>query len=583
MADFNPDDFLAKYGSKSSPEPIMPKPNKGFDPDEFLAKYAEPEPQKSDWDLSLKGLGRGAIKALPMAGGLLGGFAGTALGPLGAVGGAGLGAAGGEALKQGLEQQFGLEESPGLKKNLEDIGYQGLLGSTGEAGGMVAAKAIGAAPKLLGRFAKEQKGNAKEITGAAERVGIKPTEGMLTKNRDLQILEDTLATSPTIAGHNVRKSISQAKEGVQKAGETIFKERVPGDPFEMGEAIKSEITSKIGEKLAPLKMNYDELANAYQNSPINKKSITKTAKGLRNLAIAEFPNTESGAIVHRYAEMMEQAKSASSLRTLETEAQRAMRAAKQSGDYNKVNAYSEVIGALKRSQQSHIIRSAVESMPKGAKGAKAGMDIAQGVIQQLKDTNKGYRALMKEIEVIAGSTKIKAKSPTQFLDALEDIPSEEISKRMFNTKNYAGLQAIKESLPDQFEMLRKSKLADIAKKSESGKQVFDVAKFLKQVEGMGKGEREIIFGKESDQLIKDLRTLYNSTPEIFNTSRTSAGMDWQSLFSPSYYPKEAFDAFKYMVYKSKGKTIPGLIEAGEKLKAPAGLGAGAGLLMKGRD
>jgi len=95
---------------------------------------------------------------------------------------------------------------------------------------------------------------------------------------------------------------------------------------------------------------------------------------------------------------------------------------------------------------------------------------------------------------------------------------------------------------------------------------------------MGKGAREIVFGKGSEQVVKDLRTLYNSTPEIFNTSRTAPGMAWSDLFSYSHYPKEVSDAFKYLVLKSKGKTIPGLIEAGENLKMPAGVGASAGLL-----
>jgi len=91
-----------------------------------------------------------------------------------------------------------------------------------------------------------------------------------------------------------------------------------------------------------------------------------------------------------------------------------MRAAKQAGNYNAVNAYSEVVGSLKRAQQSSIIRAAVESMPEGVRGTKAGKEIASEVIQQLKDTNKGYRALMEEIQTISGATKIKGKSPISF-------------------------------------------------------------------------------------------------------------------------------------------------------------------------
>jgi len=133
----------------------------------------------------------------------------------------------------------------------------------------------------------------KKIKAAAQRLGIEPTEGMLAKNKDIHILEDTLATSPTITGGRVSKSVEKAKEGLSKAGEEVLKERVPGDPFDLGESLKSAVTSKIGEKLAPLQMNYNELAETYKNVPLSPKSVKASARSRRNLDIAEFPQTES--------------------------------------------------------------------------------------------------------------------------------------------------------------------------------------------------------------------------------------------------------------------------------------------------
>jgi len=141
----------------------------GFDPDAFLQKYAEPE--RPSFDLSLKGLARGAVKALPDGRGLLGGAAGLASPiPGGTVLGAGVGAAGGEALKQGIEQQFGLEEGKPLAENLKEIGKEGLVGAGSEAGGQILAKGIGMLPKALGRFAKEPKGNVEENQSGGSKI-----------------------------------------------------------------------------------------------------------------------------------------------------------------------------------------------------------------------------------------------------------------------------------------------------------------------------------------------------------------------------------------------------------------------------
>lgn len=587
MAEFNPDAFLAKYGAQQPEPPKAVSSSKGFDPDAFLAKYGEkkeiPEGRPTslsdvEWMKggapSSKGLLRGAVKALPIAGGMAGGAIGLASPiPGGAAIGGGLGAAGGEALKQAIEQQAGLEEAQPTGQNIAEIGKAGITGLASEMGGQVLTKAIGAAPGLLKRFADIPAKGAEKIKAAAERLGIEPTRGVLSGSEDIKALESSLSQQPTIAGGKVAEKVRAGKAGMEAAAEKTVAERASASPFELGESIKDAVTSKIGEKLAPLKMNYDELAETYQNVALNPKSMKKYAEGLRKSDIGEFPQTDTGAIVHRYADMMESAKSASSLRTLESEAGRALNAAQRAGNYNEVNAYGQVLKTLKRAQQSNIIRSAVE-----ASGKKEGQNVSAEVITQLKDTNKGYRALMQEAQTIAEAAGVRAKSPMQFLDAIEGVSSEQLAQRMFNMNKFKQLSDIKQSLPEQFESLRKAKLDEIANKSVI-KGNIDPAKLVKNIKALPKEARELLFGKDNLQRIDDMETIINAAPQMIGPSGTPKGMAWMNLFKPTHVMDELGSGLQYMLYKKADK-IKGLIEAGENMPKPAGLGAGVGLLKE---
>ena len=585
MAADDIDQLIGKYTGPAPTKPGVPA-NPQDDVDALLNKYGGSDseaiakymtkPEKT-WADTGKGLVKGTLNALPFGGALVGGGIGMASGlltgpgavaasPVGAVVGAGLGGAAGKSLQQTLGSWTGLgDELPNtVTGRMAEIGKTGLVSAAGEGAGQLAAQGLSKVPGLLSRFVKLPKDTAPEIIAASKRLGIDPTEGMVAANQEIGNIESSLSQQPTIAGGKVLAGVNKVKEGLKGAAENVVGERTGLSSFEIGEGIKNTLTQKIGEKLAPLKMSYDELAQSYSNVKLDPSRMTKAANGLRKLDIAEFPGTESGMIVNRYADMMEGAKSATSLRQLETEAGRAMRTAQQQGNGNQVNAYSTIIGALKKAQQSHIIRSAVESMPATKAGVSEGKNIAQEVITQLKDTNKGYRALMQEIEGISGVAKVKGKSPQAFLDAIDDVSSEEISKRMFNTKNFKSLNSVKEFLPDEFELLRKAKLDEIANKSMTKGQL-DPVKLINNLKGMEKEASNVIFGPKGNQAIADIKTVIDSTPNMVGPSGTPKGSAWRSLFSPTHYGQEVSDGLQYLLLKSQTKTIPGLIKGFESI------------------
>lgn len=159
MAEFNPDAYLAE---KSAPQAQA----KGFDPDAYLAQKSAPPSEPSMLDKQVPYIGgtprgyiQGGLNALPMAGayggGILGGTAGSAAGPMGAaaggVGGAALGGSAGSHLKTIGEQYIlGQDKKPGDYIDADKSGAGS--GALQEMGGQVISKGIGlirGAPSML--------------------------------------------------------------------------------------------------------------------------------------------------------------------------------------------------------------------------------------------------------------------------------------------------------------------------------------------------------------------------------------------------------------------------------------------------
>lgn len=514
-------------------------------------------------------------KAAGLAGGIVGGLAL----PAGKI------ATLGQALKTGAitGAAYGGLSNPGdtegqtsgaqIDQRLLNAGVGGAAGGLLGGGLYGVGKGLGMikdAPKLIDRFKGTVASNSQEIEDAANRLQITPTRGMLSKSPEVRNLESALEQQPTTSGAKVLGEKTQVWEGLKKAGEDVVKDKASLSRYEAGEAVKDGLVSRIQEKLMPLKMSYDDLASLTQNMPLNQRSTGKIAMGLRRNPLGEFPNTPTGKIINEFADNIEKSSSVESLRTLERNAQAGLRQAQNASDGASAVAYGKVIDTLKRAQQSHILRASVESAATKGQGTK----IAKDIVSQLKDTNKGYRALAETIEEIAGTSGIKYKGPQSFLDALEEVPSEQIADKLYKTNNYKALQAIKQHVPDEFEILRRTKIEDLSQRSQTKGEI-SLPKIISNLKAMGPEAREITFGKGSNQMLKDLETVYNSLPTKVGPSGTPSGTKWMNLLKPSHWGDEAATALQYMIYKDP----VGAVSSVGKFVAP--LSSSAGPVQKG--
>lgn len=301
----------------------------GFISDEEAAKLDAEDGFISDADAAaldegpsaLERYGRGALKALPAAGAMFGGAAGTIMGiPSGpgaiatGLGGAGLGMAAGESLKNiGERYIFGDE------KTRDDI-YAGpakaaVEGVTYEMGGQV----IGALPgalksgynKLNNTLASKigegldyaPKSNSEEILNAAKSLGIDDVpKGVTSSNPSFQQTESGLSQSGSFPAIKTRQQYNNYFKGLDDASGKIEGLKSPESSFTIGGNIQKDLSDQINASREPVSKMYDDLVPHMQKIPVNEKVVNKAFGALKR--DPKFLTQDGQAILEGYKQIV---------------------------------------------------------------------------------------------------------------------------------------------------------------------------------------------------------------------------------------------------------------------------------------
>lgn len=523
---FDPDKYLSKKEKKSATT------NGGFDPDAYLAKN---EPIQEDEGVTLRGLLMGATETLPMIGGVGGGMLGAPLGPLGMGGGAALGAAGGKALENIIEAQF--FDQP---KTREEIYLDPAKEAAFEAATLGAAKAVKGAKGLLGKgyematkpfrqMAAPVKEGGEELIKAGKRIGVEPTRGMLTGESTIQRTESALAQSPTSPGQEVLKRLEDVDKGLLSAGEEALSiGKTPMTRIQMAETAKEAMQKGIKSRIEPAAQVYERIASETPYVDVAKKGMRAISRNIKNLPYAKIEGSAESTFAKQIGKNLEKIKSLDELRNLRSYV------GKQLSDPNVPNTMKqtagEIYGRLSRAEQRAITREAI----KAARNAKHGKTVAGEMIKEIKDANKVYAAVSKDLQSLAKRVGMRRpKNYADFMRGLEDIPDEKFMDKFFNPNNLKGLKELQAQFPEAFDQMRKSRVADIYERSLTKGEI-SIPKLLNRVKRMTPESRKLIFGEGADQTLKDIETVYNATYKKLGPSGTPEGNVWMAL-KPTRY------------------------------------------------
>lgn len=556
----------------------------GFDPDKYLAKKRQPIPGE--------GLLRGSIEALPMAGGVAGGFMGSALGPVGIAGGAGLGAAGGKALENLLEAQlFGDQKTMqqiymdpalegaygvagegigrGLGRGLEAIGtgvgkaYQGAKGVLEATPGL-----SGITKALTGRFKEMPKPNSEAIQESASRIKIKPTEGMLTENQLRQGMESSLSQSPTAAGEIVRNQYRDVHKGLKEGAQTVLKEGESApDLWHAGMGARQSIDDVIQTEVKPAVQIYEDLTNNAKAIDVESKQMQKVSGNILKLDAAKFKSNPMHGTVKTFAEDISNIKTLDQLRAIKSQVGRQMRASEGEDKF----VLSQINDKLIRAEKSIITRASL----KAAANMKQGNEIAKQMLKDLKTANKIYRGVNEKAKTMAKEFGLKGISNYQdFARAMQDLPDEKVAEKFWQAKNFRGMSYFKEKFPQAFEYVRKAKMGDIYNKSIVGEDVSATA-LVREANKMTPQAQRLLFGDDGIQVIKDLEKVKNAIPPKMGPSGTPQGQEYRdfNILSPSAWINETRRGIQLWALRNPGKAskmnLKSVMPTQSPLKGPA--------------
>lgn len=434
---------------------------------------------------------------------------------------------------------------------------RGIVGATkGLEEAKLGTNVLESAPQM---FEHTPKPNAEEIKAASGRLGVEPTPGMLTSNKNLQTMENVLSKSPTIPGFLTQKQYTPIYEGIENSLKKVG-DVSPMTPNEVGSETKRQLMGKIAERLDPLKTSYEDISKSTNVAPISETMAQKSANRLMKQEIAKGTGTEANQIVNKYSQMFAEARDAKTVQNIISDAKTARRTAMGPA---KV-ALSKTIDAGEKLLRRGLITSATEG------AGAAGKVQAKGLIKQIKDTNKGFRELSQELGAATDSTGVRASSPGDVLNQIDSLNAEKLGADLFDVGNVDSLRALQKFSPEAFDVARQQRVSKLLE-AATVKGKLSPQKFITAVKKIPRDAQALLFKEGIPETLKDVETILNSVPELVNTSGTTTAKAWMNAFDPRNLPQQGSDYLKYRAIQGKG-LIP---------KPPAGK-ISKGLLRTGK-
>lgn len=384
---------------------------------------------------------------------------------------------------------------------------------------------------------------------AAMEEGIPLTPGMISDSPVVKGMESSLAQAPTKFGEMVRTEIKPTFKRIQEQAGKILEEQSDKTSAVVGDEIKSAMISRIHEMYDPVRALYDDIGMSTGAISITPEFRSKIVKNIDEWATTNTlrgsePRNAAKFVMDNMSEDIDMP--LDKIKAIASDLGGRANAAKISGKTSESMLIKDLQNKVNGFYERQLRRVAIEE----AATKPEGQEIGRQLIADVRSAKKGYRELMKFIEDISGEAKLgKIRGVSQFLDKIEDIPSEKLAEKLFDKKSVRSLNFFRQQFPDQFDAVRRVEIAKIRNKakenSTSGSELINVKKLAKATEGYSKEALEILLGPESVRSLKNLKVIEGRVPKI-GPSGTPEALDYQNIFSPSIWFR---DAARYSAYK----------------------------------
>lgn len=426
----------------------------------------------------------------------------------------------------------------------------------------LASRAVEKVGQVAADIAPKLSPNAEQIMQAGERVGSEPTLGMLYDSPTIRGLESTLEQSPTIPGAFVRKNVEKAQRPIQEAITKNLEGASNLSPYEAGTEMKKGLISNIAERHQPTQMIYDFAGQYTKDMPLGDLGKSRVARNIKNIeSAAIIPGSPESKIADQFSQGINNSTTVKQLQLLETRAKEILRDPTYSGVEKSVAA--EALDKIVRFKNNSILRSAVQA----ARTPGEGMEIGREIIDEIKSAHKEYKAHMQDLGLLGQNTNLTSGKygVSNVLREIDQARAEDVPRQLFQSNNYDFLKFLKEKYPEQYDLAKQQKLAEVLKSSTDPQGHISANKFRSVVDKMGPEIKSELFGVDNN--VDDILDLIESRPPRMGPSGTPQGHAMQMSWNPMQQFK---DLGVYGVYRGLPKAeraASGLIKLG-KTKIP---------------
>ncbi len=363
--------------------------------------------------------------------------------------------------------------------------------------------------------------NKEEVEAAANALGINNLpKGVLTDNPTFQKLESGLSQSGSFPAKTARDQYRNLMEGLDAASNKIDDMRSVDSPHAIGGQIQSELENQIQGNTAPVSELYKDLNPVLSKIEVDNGVVNRQFGALKRNPL--FSSQQGMAALDDAKQAVLGQPELASLKEFRSTLQDSLGNNSSPLDSKRVDAIYDAVTKIRDGS----IQATKASLPPQLHGE------VDALANQIGLADAAHASNVDDINSIGKLVGNKPfKSPTQFLNALNDMSEEALANKASNL-DVGTLQNIQQKFPTVFDKVRTAKINDMIQGSTNPISGFSDTRFLKQWDGMGQEMRDMIFDNATQDHINALQTLKQAIPPKLGPSGTPDGHMTMQMFDP---------------------------------------------------
>ncbi len=366
---------------------------------------------------------------------------------------------------------------------------------------------------------QKQKPNAEEIQKAGDFFGAPVSSSQKSASDYVQSMDSALSQSPTLSGVARRQEIDNGFAKIGDAVDGVMGSAEDSTAFDRGQTIKDQIQNKVDTMYQPLKEKYANRLAYAQTVDIPDAARLKQYDKLIELShgIGEVGSKE-GQEVRNIAERALAQNTVADYDKLISRLGTEQRMARISGNTDLAHAIGQASESIQEFQINQTAKIGASLQSEGAEHAEA---IASDLIKEHKALKAEYRDFKETLTDLLTDARLGKRNATVggVEQVLENVPNEKLVDKMFDPKNAAGLQRLREKFPDVFKTVIDGKKADLARAAGG-----DIKALLKNVNKLSPEIQEMMFNPQEKEILDKARIWIDSLPKNVGPSGTPKGM-----------------------------------------------------------